>query len=91
MGFSLLISDLPISTDPGLVSRSQTLYLTATLGKGLVALVHSTSSIPSQGKVEVPVVVVSNLGIPQPLNLLFFTVPRLTRMYYGQWNLLQIR
>ncbi len=36
-------------------------YLTATLGKGLVALVHSTSSIPSrsQGKVVVPVVVVS--------------------------------
>ncbi len=93
MGFRLLISDLPISTDPGLVSRSQTLYLTAALGKGLVALVHSTSSIPSrsQGEVAVPVVVVSNLGIPQPLNLLFFTVPRLTRMYYGQWNLLQIR
>ncbi len=51
-----------------LVSRSQTLYLTATLGKGLVALVHSTSSIPSRSwegeEVAVPVVVVSKLGLP---------------------------
>ncbi len=48
-----------------------------TLGKGLVALVHSTSSIPSrsQGEVVVPVVVVSNLGLPQPLNQLFFHCP----------------
>ncbi len=46
-----------------LVSCSQTLYLIATLGKGLVALVHSTSSIPSssQGEIAAPVVVVSNL------------------------------
>ncbi len=64
----------------GISPRSQTLYLTATLGKGHVALVHSTSSIPSrsQGEVAVPVVV----GLRQPLNQLFFTVPRLTRMYY---------
>ena len=43
----------------------------------------------------VPVVVVSNIGLLQPLNQLFFTVPRLPRVYYnrgiGQWNLVQIR
>ncbi len=76
---------------------SQTLYPTVMLGKDLVALVHSTSSIPSrfEGEVAVPLVVVSNLGLPQPLNQLFFTVPRLLRMYYnrgiGQWKLLQIK
>ncbi len=61
-----------------LVLLSQTLYLTATLGKGLVALVHSTSSIPSRskGEVAVPVVVVSNLGLPQPLKQLFFHCPK---------------
>ncbi len=71
------------------VSRSQTLYLTATLGRnGMVALLHSTSSIPSScqgGIVAVPVVVVSNLGLLlQPLNQLFFTVPRLPRMCYNR-------
>ncbi len=66
---------------------------TTTLGKGLVALVHSTSSIPSrsQGEVTVAVVVVSNLGLSQPLHQLISAVPRLPRTGMGQWNLLQIR
>ncbi len=37
----------------------------------------------SQGEVAVPVVVVSSLGLPQPLYQLFFTVPRLA--YLQNW------
>ena len=63
-------------------------------GKGLVALVHSTSSMPtrSQGEVSILVVFVSKLGLPKPLSQIISAVPRLpcTRGM-EQWNLLQIR
>ena len=39
----------------------------------------------------VPVVVVSNLGLPQPLHQLISAVPRLPCTGMGWWNLLQIR